>query len=88
MQTDSQMNSGMSRFETGVAARQSRGGSFLLFKGMLTVVAFLVICALAPMAGPFFTFLFLDILLSVYLFSLFRGRFRRVYWSEALCWRG
>ena len=51
----------------------------LLLKGSLNALIFSGIIFLGPFLGPFFTFLFLDMLLSVYLFTLFRGRWRKLF---------
>ena len=55
------------------------GGRYLLLKGILATGAFLFICSMAQLLGHFFTFLLLDVLLSVYLFSLFRNRWRLLF---------
>jgi len=59
--------------------RHFYSGRHLQLKGLVAVAAFFGISMQADILEPFFTFLFLDILLSCYLFSLFRGRWRLLF---------
>lgn len=55
------------------------GTNQLLFKFVFTLLIFVGIVYVAPLTGPYFTFFTLDLLLSVYLYSLFRGRWRILF---------
>lgn len=55
------------------------GSSLLLLKAILTATMFIGIVWSASQLRPFLTFFLLDILLSVYLFSLFRGWLRSLF---------
>lgn len=61
------------------AAKHTYGGSGLLVKAVVAAALFAGIVRMASVLGMFFSFLFLDILLSAYLYSLFRGRLRALF---------
>lgn len=59
--------------------KQSYGTKNLLFKSVATGVLFLVVATSAPLIGPILTFLLLDVLLSAFLYSCFRSKWRILF---------